>query len=116
MKLKVFSVYDSKVQCYAQPFMLRSKGEALRGWQDAVNDQTTNLYRHSGDFSLFEIAEFDDQTGVITMHQAKVNLGGAIEFRRTTPDTVPEVSDASLESIGKIANKALNGLATQTTQ
>lgn len=79
--MKMFSVFDSKAACYDKPFVLRNKAEALRGWADVANDSKTMIGKYPADYTLFEIGSFDDLTGVITVYDAKVNLGSALEHR-----------------------------------
>lgn len=80
--VKVFTVYDSKVETYLQPFQARTKGEAIRSFADAVMDQKSQISQHPEDFTLFEIATYDDTTGVYTSLDAKISLGCAIEFKK----------------------------------
>jgi len=81
MQLKVFSIFDSKVGVYSNPFFCRSKGEALRTFGDLANDPQSRVCHHPGDFTLFELGEFEDNTAVILSHEALINLGCAIEFK-----------------------------------
>lgn len=82
MKPKVYTVYDSKVSAYTQPFFLRTKGEALRGWMDVVNDGTTAFNKHPEDYTLFEIAEWDDQTAQFINHNTPVSIATALEVHQ----------------------------------
>lgn len=61
---QVFSVYDSKVKFYDSPFLARNKGEAIRGFADAANKKETYVGSHPEDYTLFFIAEYDDESGV----------------------------------------------------
>lgn len=81
MKLKIFTVYDSKLEAYMTPFFMQKKGEALRAWHSTVNDASTSFAKYPGDYTLFEIGEFDDETGNFTSHESKINLGTALEHR-----------------------------------
>lgn len=83
MTSKIFCVYDSKMEAYMQPFFLQTKGAALRAWADTVNDPKTQFNKHPGDFTLFEIGEYNDETGTLTNFTAKINLGNALEFKIT---------------------------------
>lgn len=83
MKIKVFSIYDCKSQCYSRPFFSQAVGSAIRAFEDAVNQKGSDISRHPEDFTLFEIAEFDDATAVITPLKAHQNLGVGIEFKRS---------------------------------
>lgn len=80
MILKIFTVYDSKVEAYAQPFLMQSKGAALRAFSDTANDKSTQYNKHPGDFTLFEIGEYDDSNAKLKNYEVKVNLGQANEF------------------------------------
>lgn len=90
MKIMIYSVYDSKTGVYGQPNFLLNKGAALRAWMDAANDQSSNIGKHPGDYTMFEIGEWDDEAGTIKMHDAKINIGCALEFQRK-PSTIKEM-------------------------
>ncbi|QXP08418.1 MAG: nonstructural protein [Arizlama microvirus] len=81
MKLKLFTVYDSKTESYLRPFSLTTKGEALRGFQETVNDPQSQICKYPADFTLFELGEWDDQSASIIVLEAKINLGNALEFK-----------------------------------
>lgn len=85
MKIKMFCVYDSKVEMFLQPFFMLARGEALRAWESTVNDPQTQFSRFPSDFTLFEIGEYDQATGSCEMWKAKVSLGTALEFKKTAP-------------------------------
>lgn len=82
MIYKVFTVYDSKVEAYMSPFMMQSKGQAIRSFGDECNNSDSMFCKHPEDFTLFEIAEYDDQLGVYNMHDVKIPLGTALENKR----------------------------------
>ncbi|QXP07926.1 MAG: nonstructural protein [Arizlama microvirus] len=88
MKLKLFTCYDSKLEAYMQPFFMTTRGQALRAFTDTVNDPSSIFAKHPEDYTLFEIGEYDDQTGDISMNQAKVSLGIAIEFLKNNKPTL----------------------------
>lgn len=64
MKLEIFSIHDSAVGAFLQPFFAPSRGSALRSVQDAVNDPKHEFSRHAKDFTLFIMGSFDDSTGL----------------------------------------------------
>lgn len=88
-KLKVYAVMDNKVMAYEKPFFMRSRGEALRSWEEVVNDEKTQFCRHPNDFALLELAEYDEETGVFTNNSTPVNLGLAVQFKREPQTTMP---------------------------
>lgn len=63
MILKVYSIYDSVVGAYLQPFFCRSEAEAVRMVKQAVNDPSTNFHKHNADFCLAFHGDYDDATG-----------------------------------------------------
>lgn len=65
-RMIVCAVMDTAVQAYARPIFLPSVGMALRSFSDEVNraapDNQMNV--HPDDFSLWVLAEFDDEAGM----------------------------------------------------
>ncbi len=82
MKLKVYTLFDSKVEIYMKPFYLKNKGEALRAFTDIANDKDTNVGKYPEDFTLFEIGEYDEETGHHQSYEAKKPLGTALEYKK----------------------------------
>lgn len=63
MILNVFSVFDSKLQVFNTPFFSRSVADASRSFSDLVRDSRTTVGQHPGDFFLYEIGKYSDETG-----------------------------------------------------
>lgn len=76
---EVYAVYDLKVLNYSQPTFHINRGEAIRMFSDAVNDENTYLHRHPGDYELVLIGQYDDEVGAIIPCE-KENLGLAASF------------------------------------
>lgn len=89
MKVKVYTVFDSKSELYLPPFYRRNKGEALRSWEASCNDPESQFSTYPADFTLFEMGEFDDVSGEFTLAPAKVSLGCAIEFKKKPQQEAP---------------------------
>jgi len=107
MRSKMFVVYDSKVGAYMLPHFMQSAGQAIRSFTDAVNAPDSMFGKHPGDYTLFEIGEYDELLGTTVMHVAKVNLGTAIDFVRSSPQTLP-MFPGSLKSSSSSAVEQLN--------
>lgn len=105
--LKMFTIYDSKAEAYLRPFFCPTKGIALRSISDAVNTPGDNLQKHAADYTLFEIGEYDDSTGNITMHASKINLGVCHEFLNTN-NPVPAFNYQNDQSIDPKKKKTTN--------
>lgn len=84
MFLKVYSIYDSGVEAYMQPFYARAKGEAIRMFTNTVNDVSTVVNAHPDQFTLFEIGVFDDKAGMVDCFAAPLSIGNGLEFKRSS--------------------------------
>ena len=69
-----------------QPKFVPSIGVAIRSFSDEVNrqDAENQLFNHPDDFDLYEMGEFDDNTGLFTLHdQPKlVSLGKQVKINK----------------------------------
>ncbi|QCQ84638.1 nonstructural protein [Blackfly microvirus SF02] len=78
-KLLLCSVFDTKVGSFAPTFCCKSRGEAIRSFEDAVRDPKMPFAAHPGDYQLFAVGDFDDISGVISVVKPE-RLIGADEF------------------------------------
>lgn len=97
MTSKVYTVYDCKAEAYLPPMFLQTKGLAIRSFVAAVNDSRHDFNKYAGDFTLFEIGEWDDITGSLQMYEVKHNIGNGLEFLKTSQN--PGVPENPLRSI-----------------
>lgn len=81
--LSVFSVFDSKAEAFLLPFFVPNRAMALRSFTSAVQDESTDFHRYAGDYTLFELGEWDASAGEFAMHEAKINLGLASQYLST---------------------------------
>lgn len=65
MMLRIFSLYDSATAQYGNPMFLISRNQAIRSLSDEVNrkDQQNPLFMHPKDYLLFELGQFDTDSG-----------------------------------------------------
>lgn len=90
MTLKMFSIFDSKAEAYLAPFFCPTAAVAMRNFEQAANDEGHAFHRHSGDYTLFELSEFNDATAELTPLKTPHNLGLAQNFiKPTTPGPTP---------------------------
>ena len=80
MKLKIFSIYDSKAEMYHQPFYMQTQSMAVRQFLDMANDSETMIGKHPEDYTLFYVGEYDDHTASFNLEDTKISLGVASEF------------------------------------
>lgn len=65
MKLKIYSIKDTKIG-FMQPFYQANQAVAIRAFNNAVNaKESNNINQNADDMELWELGEFDDQTGEI---------------------------------------------------
>lgn len=89
----IFCIYDSKAGYYRNPFIMTTKGEALRGFEDIANDNKTEIGRHPEDFVLFCIGFYDRKTGNIDVKKEKEALGIAIEFVKKNEVSINRITN-----------------------
>lgn len=79
MELYVVSVYDLALAAFSRPVFVRSKGEALRSFQNEVNKASSTegasaIADHPQDFQLFYLGTFNDDDGRFTMPRVPEKL------------------------------------------
>jgi len=79
MITKLYSVFDSKVEAYMPPMFLRTHGEAIRSFDQAVAQEGTPFNKNSEDFTLFYLGDFDDQDGSLSALTTPIPLAKAHE-------------------------------------
>lgn len=69
MKQRMFSIFDVKARAYLPPFFMPERGMAVRVFGDCVNDASHQFGKHPEDYTLFELAVFDDSAGTIVLNE-----------------------------------------------
>lgn len=66
MNLKIFAVRDIATAQFGNPMFMVNSGQAIRSFADEVNreDKDSQLYKHPGDFELYELGDYDTETGL----------------------------------------------------
>jgi len=82
MKLKVYAIYDIKVQLFQQPFYMQTNLQAIRGFADLVNDEKSSLNKHPEDYRLFELGDYDEESGTFKNTEQPVLLAEAMEYTK----------------------------------
>lgn len=94
MKIKMFTVYDIKAKSYLPPFYMQSTGQAMRTFEDTVNDPDHAFGKHPEDYVIFEVGTFDDQSCTFELHKSPITLAKAIELINQ-----PDLSTSTLEMV-----------------
>lgn len=79
--MMIFTVYDSKTSAYMTPFFMQTKPAAIRALADAVNNPEHGFQKHSEDYSLFYLGEFDDVDASIASTTTPIHLCGLHELK-----------------------------------
>lgn len=78
--MKIFSVYDDKAKAYLPVFQSATIGTAIRAFTQAANEEESPFYKNAADYTLFMVAEIDQDTGVVTPEKTHTNLGKALQY------------------------------------
>lgn len=66
MRMNVYTIKDTASGVYGNPNFMHSDKQALREFEDIVNDKDGNkIAMHPADFIMFRIGTYDTTTGVI---------------------------------------------------
>lgn len=85
-ELKVYSIYDEKMECYNTPYFNLNHRVASRNFGDLANDDKSSVYRHPEDYSLYCIGAFDDSTGMINPYDPPMLISRASSFKKDGPE------------------------------
>lgn len=77
MILIVCAIRDSAINAYTRPFYVPAIGAAVRAFTDEVNRVDSDMHKHPEDYELFELGEFDEETGHIENRSEPRSLGRA---------------------------------------
>lgn len=89
MKLKVFSIRDSKGNCFRDPFQSHNERDAVFNFKKLVNVKNSLPGQYPKDFDLYLLGEFDDQTGKYSTLDKPQHIEEAIKLLdQKTDETV----------------------------
>lgn len=119
MKSKLFAIYDSKAKLYKRPFFMDTLGECIRGFQDLANDEGSEIGKYPEDFTLFELADYDSETGKVIPHSTKISHGLAVDFIKNKVPSMPvsnkvvKMNRAARRAQSKKKGSLRNGMLSQ---
>lgn len=82
MKVKIYSVFDSKAGAFMLPQFYQTPGIAERAFTEACNTKDTPFYKYPEDFTMFELGVFDDEGATFELHNTPISMGIAVQFKR----------------------------------
>lgn len=103
--LTIAAIYDSKINTYGMPIFGLNIGMILREVTAAIMDESSYFNKFPADFTLMEIGIYNSETGIITMHDQKINRGTFLEIKSAL-----ENQKASVSKIKDIEEQDLLGL------
>lgn len=76
MILQLYSVQDTKVGAFMPLFQARARGEALRSFMSACQDEKHVFNAHKADYVLYFVGVFDDTSGNVEPVKPERVIGG----------------------------------------
>jgi hypothetical protein len=99
MQKMIFSVFDEKTKLFSVPFYAVTTGEALRTFGDIVNDDRTLISKYPGDFKLYFLGEFEEETAKYKLIPQPAFLAHATDYNKkqsiSTPLQTTEAQNAN---------------------
>jgi len=89
-----FQIYDSKAEAFILPYYAPTSAMGQRQFHQAANDPKTSYYKYPGDYTLFEVATWDDYTGEETPLTPFINHGLALMQQNSPASQVRNAEDA----------------------
>ena len=72
---------DAKAEKFSMPFFQMNKALGLRMFSQLCSDPQGQVSRYPEDYALFELGEFDDETGLMTALPQPLHLANALDFK-----------------------------------
>lgn len=94
MKVKAYTIFDTKALTYSAPFYASTDGAATRIVKDAVSDPNTTLGRHPADYILYCVGSWDDTAGTFdpaAIRDHIIDLVALVPVPAPTPLFEPEL-------------------------
>lgn len=85
MKQYILAVYDSKAEMFNQPMFFKAKGEGIRAFMDECNRDGSAIEKHPEDYTLFEIGQYNVETGLLVPLSTPVSMGLATDYKKENP-------------------------------
>lgn len=66
MNLTIVAIHDRATDAYSTPIFVHTTGQAIRGFQDEINEPNNPMSKHPDDYDLYQLGEYDNATGAFT--------------------------------------------------
>lgn len=78
--MRMYSIFDQKAEVFLQPVFFRAHGEAMRQLETELRNPESMMGAHPEDFVLFHVADFDVDTGVLSVVEPPLVLSRASDL------------------------------------
>lgn len=82
MKIEILAIRDAKLNTFMTPFTAVHLGQALRSWEELVNDPKTTIAKYPNDFCLYRLGHFDDENGALTSLPVPEMIASATDYKK----------------------------------
>lgn len=89
----ITAIRDIAAESFAPPMFHRTKGEALRQFQELVNHPDSMIGKHPEDFCLFEIGQYCTHDGILYPNEVPIKLGMAYEYKEQPQGGAPSMQN-----------------------
>lgn len=80
MVTNFYTIYDSKVKAYLPPWQAQNHATAFRNLELACRKPDAPFVQFPGDYHVFCVGTWDEQSGAITPHAVPESLGNMFQF------------------------------------
>ena len=92
MRTQIYSIFDTVALVYNKPFTEHNDESAKRAFQSTATDQP-----NYGDYSLYNVGEWDDSTGIIISMKEPVLILQGKTIKPSVTSITPEMQEAELK-------------------
>nr|UXQ88114.1 MAG: nonstructural protein [Microvirus sp.] len=80
MKMKIYVIFDSKIEAYHNPFFAQADREALTMIYETAKDPKTTFNKYPEDYTLFYIGNYNQLEGTIEPSNVQTSLGSVLNI------------------------------------
>ncbi|WNK14339.1 MAG: nonstructural protein [Microvirus sp.] len=89
MKSKLFTIRDAAAGIYMSVWSTPTTAMAIRSFAEECTNQQSPMSKNPTDYELFEIGEFDNETGMV-IETIPRSIARATDYKDSTNATQPE--------------------------
>lgn len=70
--MNIYAIKDDALNRFMQPFFTHTNAAAIRAFRDHTNEKGSPANMHPGDYTLYYLGNFDEETGDITSDKERL--------------------------------------------